>query len=273
MPPEGLPGAGKLGHAHDSAAGGFATDSAGQPWAGRTFASHDTAYAGDDGSGDPRLLQALEDFRRQEVGEAAVVDALREARLLIPLMAHAGDEGVNEHGVTVDKTQELAIVTVAGPDGRTVLPAFTSVAALGIWDSSARPVPAAARRVAIAAASEQTPLLVLDPGSATEFGVRRPALWALAQDLPWTPSYADDDVAAAFQAATEGEPFVASVRIEAGSTTARLEGTEVVVSLGLRPGLERADLHSLIERVQAAWAASEIIATRVDSLSVRVLAA
>jgi hypothetical protein len=127
--------------------------------------------------------------------------------------------------------------------------------------------------VAIAAASEQTQLLVLDPGSETEFGVRRPALWALAQDLPWTPAYADEEVAEAFLAATVGEPSVASVTVAAGSPSARLDAPEIVVSLGLVPGLDRDELSGLLERVQAGWAASSVISTRVDSLAVRVIPA
>ncbi|AMM22364.1 hypothetical protein AX769_10940 [Frondihabitans sp. PAMC 28766] len=248
-------------------------DSAGRPWAGRTFQAHDTAYAGDDGSADAGLVFALTAFHDAQVGADAVVDALRGTRLLIPLMAHAGDEGLNEHGVRVDKTQELAIVTVAGPGGRAVLPAFSSVDTLRAWDPAARPVPADARRIAIAAASEQTELLVLDPGSPTEFGLRRPALWALAQDHDWVPSYADDEVGAAFLAGAQDEPSVASVGIAAGSTTARLDGPEIVVQLALRPGLDRSALTALLERVQQRWAASEVVATRVDSMTVKVVAA
>ncbi|RKR74473.1 SseB family protein [Frondihabitans australicus] len=250
-----------------------AVDSAGRPWAGRTFQAHDTAYAGDDGSADPALLTALRAFSAGEVGEAAVVDALRGARLLIPLLAHAGDEGVNEHGVTVDKTQELAIVTVQGPDGRAVLPAFTSVDTLRAWDPQARPVPAESRRVAVAAAGEGTQLMVLDPASATEFGLRRPALWALAQDLPWVPAYADDEVGEAFLEGAGAEAAVASVTVAASSASARLDGPEVVVRLALRPGLDREALSALLGRVQANWAASDVIRDRVDSLAVKVVAA
>lgn len=248
-------------------------DSAGRPWAGRTFQAHDTAYAGDDGSADTGLLEALHRFHAGEVGADSVVDALRGARLLIPLMAHAGEEGLNEHGIRVDKTQELAIVTVAGPGGRAVLPAFTSVDTLRAWDPAARPVPADSRRIALAAASEQTELLVLDPASPTEFGVRRPALWAVAQDEPWVPSYADDEVAQAFLDAVADEPSVASVAVAAGSTTARLDGPEVVIRLALRPGLDREALSALLGRAQQGWASSEVIATRVDSMSVKVVAA
>ena len=88
------------------------------------------------------LAEALARHGRGEVGPAAVVDALRDARLLIPLVARLGEEGVGETGLKVDKSAELSIITVAGPDGRTVMPVFTSVAAMGRWNPAARPVPA-----------------------------------------------------------------------------------------------------------------------------------
>ena len=105
-----------------------AADSAGVPFAGRAF--HENPGADDDGSAPPLLLEAIRRFRAREVGAAEVVVAVHGSRLLIPLVAVRGDEGVGAHGQLVDKTQELSIVTVAGPDGRNVLPAFTSVAAL-----------------------------------------------------------------------------------------------------------------------------------------------
>lgn len=248
-------------------------DSAGRPWEGRTFQHHDTAFAGDDGRADPGLLEALQRFAVDEVGEREVVDALRTARLLVPLVAVAGDEGVNEHGVRVDKTQELSVVTVAGPDGRDVLPAFTSVAALQAWRQEARPVPVEARRVALAAAAEGTELLVLDPASPTEFGLRRPAVWAVAQDLPWEPSHRDGAVLEAFLEAAADEPAVAGVVLAPGTVRARLDGPELVVQLGLRPGLDREALTSLLARLQAAWAAHPVVVDRVDSLAVRVVPA
>jgi hypothetical protein len=248
-------------------------DSAGRPWAGRTFQHHDTAYAGDDGSADPRLLEALTRFHAGEADEVAVVDALRPARLLIPLVAVAGEEGLNEHGVVVDKTQELSIVTVAGPDGRDVLPAFTSVDTLRAWDATARPVPADARRIALAAAAESTDRLVLDPGSATEFGLRRPALWAVAQDERWLPSHQDPDVLRAFLAASASEEALVTLAVAPGYRSARLGPPELVVQLGVRPGLDQEQLGALLGRLQATWSADAVIAERVDGMAVKVVPA
>jgi hypothetical protein len=247
------------------------TDSAGVPWEGRSF--EPSSHNDDDGSAPERLIEALRRFRSRELGEAEVVDALRESRLLIPLVAHLGESGHNEHGHLVDKSQELSIVTVAGPDGRTVLPVFTSVTAMSAWNPKARPVPAGAERVALAAASEQTDLVVLDPTSETEFVLRRPALWAIAQAQRWIPSYLDEEVLSEFLAAAEPETAVVAVQLAPGDPDARLAGAELLVHLSLVDGLDRAALDALLARLQQRWSESELIAIRVDSLRVQLAAA
>ena len=256
-------------HGHDDHHGG--TDSAGTPWAGRSFEPN--ASAADDGSAPERLVEALRRFSSHELGESDVVDALRESRLLIPLVAHLGEAGVNEHGVVIDKSQELSIITVAGPDGRNVLPVFTSVTAMGHWNPKARPVPATAVRVALAAASEQTELVVLDPTSPTEFVIRRPALWAIAQSLPWTPSFLDEEVLDAFADAAADEPAVRSVALAPGDPASRLAGPELVVQLALVDGLSKDELDAAVSRMQQKWLASEVISTRVDSMRVQLVSA
>lgn len=245
-------------------------DSAGQPWAGRTFETN--ANADDDGQAPAALLEALRAFRAREIGEESVVDALRDSRLLIPLIAELGEAGTSEHGLTIDKSQELSIITVAGPDGRNVLPVFSSAAAMASWNADARPVPSDAVRVALAAAQEETDLVVLDPTVPTEYVVRRPALWAIAQSLPWTPSYASQSVAAAFTESIASELSVLGVVVVAGDPDARLAGPELVVRLELVDGLTPADLDAVLARLAARWAANDLIATGVDSLRVQLVA-
>ena len=250
-----------------------ATDSAGVPWEGRHF-EHDVAASDDDGSASPDLLAVLARFRAGECGPGAVVDVVRTTRLLVPLVARLGEAGVGEHGHVVDKSAELAIVTVAGPDGRSVLPAFSSVDAMRRWNPKARPVPADAVRVALAAASENTDLIVVDPTSAdTEFAIRRPAVWAIGRSVGWAPSYADPDVVAEFEASISDEPAVVSIALEAGDPDARLAGPELRVDLALIAGLGRPVLDGLLQRLQERWARSVVIAERVDSLGVRLTTA
>jgi len=254
---------------------GEAGDSAGQPWAGRSV--EHTAFDDDDGAPPPALIDALARFHARELGEEGVIDALRSSRLLIPLVTALGDDDgpadeAGPHGLRVDKTQELSIITVAGPDGRAVLPVFSSAAAMRAWNTDARPVPADAARVALAAAQENTDLVVLDPTAATEFVVRRPALWAIAQDVPWTPSYASRQVAAAFEESITSELAALSVSLTAGDPESRLAGPELIVRLELADGLSRADLDATLARLAARWAANDVIATGVDSLRVQLVA-
>ncbi|WP_114587967.1 SseB family protein [Microbacterium arborescens] len=250
---------------------GHAADSAGVPWEGRSFESN--PHAGDDGSADPALLAALEAFRAGTGDAVAVVEAYRAARLLIPLVPEKGDEGVGPTGLRVDKTQELSIVTVAAPDGRRVLPVFTSVAALARWDAVARPVPADGVRTAMAAASDDTDLIVIDPGSETEFVLRRPAVWAIGQGLPWEPASTSPEVFTALQASIGGELAVLDLSVAAGDPDARMRGPELIVRLHLIDGLDAAELDAVLSRLASRWAADDRIAVLVDSLTVKLVRA
>lgn len=254
------------GHAHHSRG-----DSAGVPWEGRRFEAN--ASAGDDGSADPALLDALIAFRAGTGSQRAVVDAYRTARLLIPLVAEKGDEGIGAHGLTVDKTQELSIVTVAAPDGRRVLPVFTSVDTMKAWDATARPVPAAGPRTALAAADDDTDLIVIDPGSATEFVLRRPAVWAIAQAHAWDPSASSPEVFAGLQESIGGELAVLDLAVEPGDPGARGLGPELVVRLDLIEGLDQNELDAVLSRLAKRWAADDRIAVLVDSLTVKIVRA
>jgi hypothetical protein len=193
--------------------------------------------------------------------------------VLIPLLAHAGEVGVAADGHLVDKTQELSIVTVAGPDGRKVLPAFTSVQTLAAWDPQARPVPAAGPRVALAAVSEQTELIVIDPASPTEFVLRRPAVFALAQGEPWRSPERDPAVRAAFERSRADEADVLGLELIPGDPQHRMRAAELAIRLRLRDGLDQAALQALTSRLSSRWAASPAIATSVDSLALQLVRA
>jgi len=259
----------------DAASGGpapdAAADSAGVPWAGRSFQPN--PHAADDGRAPEALAGAIRRFRAGDGGQGEVVAEFGRARLLIPLLAELGDGAteVGAHGLAVDKSQELSIVTVQGPDGRRVLPVFASVDAMAAWNPSARPVPADGVRVALAAADDGTDLVVLDPGSPSEFVLRRPAVWAVAQSQAWSPSFESAEVRAAFERSIGTELAVLGVDLAAGDPDARLAGPELVVRLSLVGGLTRAELDAVLQRLAARWAADDAIATLVDSLSVRLI--
>ncbi|KQM83838.1 hypothetical protein ASE68_12070 [Agromyces sp. Leaf222] len=252
---------------------GGSADSAGTPWAGRSFEQN--AHAQDDGSAPAHLVAALARFRSGDGGPVDVVQAFATSRLLIPLLAELGDGGteLGEHGLAVEKSQELSIVTVQGPDGRPVLPVFSSVDAMRRWNPIARPVPADGVRVALAAADDGTDHVVLDPGSETEFGLRRGAVWAVAQGHAWRPAAESEPIGEAFARSVASELAVIDVRLVDGDPDARLLGPELVVELELVSGLERVELDAVLARLAQRWAADDVIATGVDSLKVRLRAA
>ncbi|MGI6878602.1 SseB family protein [Microbacterium sp. gxy059] len=247
---------------------GSAADSAGQPWAGRAFQPNPAA--GDDGSADPALWDALVRFREGSGDAVAVVDALRTARVLVPLVAEKGEEGVGPTGLTVDKTQELSIVTVRAPDGRSVLPVFTCVETMRRWNPAARPIPVAGTRAALAAAGDETDLVVVDPTSETEFAVRRPAIWSIAQDRAWAPPWLSTEVVGAFQESVGQELAVIDIHVGPGDPEARLRGPEVLVTLTLVRGLDRAELDVVLQRLARRWSQDDRIAVLVDSMQVRL---
>jgi len=247
---------------------GGLTDSAGVPWEGRAF--HENPDAGDDGSAPPRVIEAIRRFRAAEVGCREVLEALRTERLLLPLLAVRGDEGVGAHGQLVDKTQELSLFTAESPDGRPALLAFTSVDAMNAWNATARPIPVAVPRIALAAAAEGTPLIVVDPGAATEFAVRRPAFRSLATGEHWVPSFEDHEVLEAFLRASAGAEPLLALQLAPGDPQARLAGAELLVQLSVRDGLPEDALQALLAALGERWAADAVIAERVDSIRVVV---
>jgi SseB protein N-terminal domain len=248
------------------------SDSAGRPFTGRSFEATPSPFAEDDGTAPAAFLAAHEDFLAGRAGPEAVVAALQDVRLLVPLLAGLGEAGEHQ-GRTVDKQAELALVTVAGPDGRRVLPAFSSAAAMAVWNPAARPVPAPARQVALGAAGDGTELVIVDPRAPTCFVLRRSALEALARGVGWSPPWADPAVVAALSAPALAEPAVADLVIGTDDPGCSLEGAEVRVVLLVRPVLDRDALAALVARIRAGWTADETIAARVDSLAVRIEAA
>ena len=273
------------GHIAAALAGaGGAADSAGQPWAGRSLSGDNAKihnFEDDDGAADPGYLRALAALAAGDGDEAAVVAALATARVFVPILATLAEEGDGAGGLQADKQADMALVTLKAPDGRTAMPVFTSAASLQAWHPEARPVAVYAARAALSAVAENAELLVLDPGSAVTFVVRRPAVWALAQQRDWTPSYADPELARSLGEAAAGFPAVRRVEIHPGGGVASRaadgtplpgggSGPELRVMLYLEDGLDAAGVQSIVSGLNSAWARNEVFAERVDSIEVKL---
>lgn len=241
------------------------TDSAGVPWSGRAFETN--AFADDDGSARPELIAAIAEFQASK-NPQKVIEEFRKSRLLIPLVAALGESETGAHGHTVDKSAELSIVTVSTPDGATALPVFSSVEAMSRWNPNARPVPAGAVRVALAAASEGNTRIVLDATSVSEFVFRRPAIAALAQGFEWQAPHLNQELCTLLESAARSIPEILNVEFETADPLSRLQGAELVVALTIIEGLDAAQLNAALESVTSLWAEIQTLNDLVDELKI-----
>jgi hypothetical protein len=245
------------------------SDSAGVPWEGREL--EENRFAGDDGSAPEEFVTAISGFRSGNLGQADVVNALRVSRLLVPLLAQLGDSEIGANGLKVDKSAELSIVTVKAPDDQDALVVFSSVAAMQRWNPSARPVPTDAIRACLAAASQLSTRVVIDPGSETEFVLRRPAIARIAQSLDWQPAELNPSVRGVIERSVASESQVVDFELRSADPEAKIAGAELEVALKLVNGSSPADVRQLLERISKYWAESEEFALAVDSVSIKLL--
>ncbi|NNG40628.1 SseB family protein [Flexivirga sp. ID2601S] len=249
------------GGAADPGGTAGAADSAGQTFAGRSLAG--TGFDGDDGSVDAGLAAALAD----RTDERRLMAALAGARLLVPVVAaptEVDDSG--EHAV--EKTTDMAVVTLTAQSGERALPVFSDVVALAAWDPAARPSPVTAALAAQAAVGEQCDVMVLDVASPQPLVLRPSMVWALAQRHEWLPPYLDQHVQQALRKAVADEPDVAEARGEAGA-----EPGELRVVLSVLPGLTQQELQALARRVGETVATDGEARARIDGLAFAIVAA
>ena len=121
----------------------------------------DSPFSDDDGSADPALRAALGAWAEDRTAHGPVLEALAEARLLVPVVAVLGEVEEDENGLRREKTSDMAVPTLKAGH-RTALPAFTSTEALALWDPEARPVAVPLHQALQAAAHEKADTIVLD---------------------------------------------------------------------------------------------------------------
>ena len=245
-------------------AGDHHSDSSGVPWEGRTFL--DNPHAGDSGETPADVAECLNVWRAGTGTFTDLVAAFAVNRFLIPLVAHAGDDFDLDHPVMEDKVQELSVITVAGPSGEKVIPAFTSVAAMSVWNSDARPIPIEAQRVALAAASEQTDRIVVNPGT-DSIVLRRPVVWSIAQGNAYVAPWESAQFLAETRNLLAGIDNLVEVDVGPGDPHATGDGPDVTLLLALPEGLSADQVHTLIAAVQDRISGNDLFVNRVDALT------
>lgn len=181
----------------------------------------DSGFSDDDGSADPRLSAALTAWAEDRAAVGPVLEALKGARLLVPVVAILGETEEDENGLRREKTSEMAVPTLKA-GSRTALPAFTSTESLARWDPAARPVAVPLHQALQAAVHEKADTIVLDLSGPVPFELTGPALLALAEGRTTTDPLADPAVTAAVRAAVAAEPAVLRAYLGAGQADGTL---------------------------------------------------
>ncbi|MEV1050502.1 SseB family protein [Streptomyces sp. NPDC059017] len=214
----------------------------------------DPGFSDDDGTADPALEAALTAWARDRTAEGPVLEALKGARLLVPVVAVLGEVEVDESGLRREKTSDMAVPTLTAGNRR-ALPAFTSTAALALWDPQARPVAVPLHQALRAAAHEKADTVVLDLAGPVPYELTGRALLALAEGRTSTDPLADPAVARAVRAVLAAEPAVLRAHLGPGSA----DGTLALV-LGDGAGASPAEA---AQRVARALAADETLRARL----------
>lgn len=239
---------------HDHGHGdGDPGDSAGIPFSGRQVTS--TGFDDDTGAADPQLIDALTDG-----DESAWMRVLVGSRLLVPIVAAPAE--VDASGpLAVEKSTDMAVVTLTAGDGTKGLPVFTGLEALASWDRAARPSPVKASFAAQAALSEGCDVLLLDMASKHRVVVRPSMVAALAQQQEWVPAHRDPIVERAVVSAVAHEPCVVAHRLEdAGEGVLRLR-------VQLVEGLDEAQLQEVATRVGQRLASDDDTRARIEGVA------
>ncbi|MFC9702968.1 SseB family protein [Streptomyces sp. NPDC056943] len=212
----------------------------------------DPGFSDDDGTADPRLAAALAAWAEDRTAHGPVLEALKGARLLVPVVAVLGEVETDENGLRREKTSDMAVPTLTAGDRR-ALPAFTSLASLALWDPEARPVAVPLHQALQAAAHEKADTVVLDLAGPVPYQLTGPALLALAEGRSSADPLDDPAVREAVRAAVAAEPAVLRAHLGPGAA----DGTLALVLDGDAAPAEAA------QRVARALAADETLRARL----------
>jgi SseB protein N-terminal domain len=209
-------------------------------------------FAGDDGSADPALAAALLAYAAGQADLHDVQRALVSARVLVPVVAQAGDER--------EAATYLSSVTIAGRDGRLAQPIFTSLDALSGWSPQARPVPSTAVDVARGAYAAGAVALLLDVAGPVDVVLEGPAMLALAECRPWLPPAQDPEVLAALGDALAGLPGLAGIAVGASADADFTLTLHVIGGSGTEPGSAR----DVAQQAAARLAGVDLLRVRLE---------
>ena len=189
-------------------------------------------FAGDDGSANPHVVEILQAWWTGQASGYDVVERLHGVRLMVPVVAVADEVGIDDDGLTHEKSSHMATVTLVQPDGRRGLLAFTSMEALNGWDPQARGIPAGAARVAQAAIQEGADAVLIDVAGPVLYALTEPGLSAVAEERVWVRPHVDPEIVSAIeQVAARTDGLAAHEVIDGG-----LQTLDILIMLEIQSG-------------------------------------
>ncbi|MDX6313316.1 MAG: hypothetical protein QOF44_2780 [Streptomyces sp.] len=213
----------------------------------------DSGFSDDDGTADPRLAAALSAYDADpadRTAEAEVLTALRDARLLVPVVALLGEVETGADGLRREKTSDMAVPTIQAADGRRALPAFTSTESLARWRPDARPVAVPLGQALQALAHEKADTLLIDMAGPVPYALAGQALRAVAEGRDLRDPLADPAVRDAVRTAVAAEPGVVRAYLVPA------DGTDGTLGLVVAEG---AAVREVAQRVATALAGDDVL--------------
>lgn len=274
---------------------GQPADSAGTPWKDRDLSGpgiHGSsnplhAFDTDDGLEDEAWTQVSQDLLGGNADEKDVFNVLQNIRVfaaVVPTVAETTvetrlDQHGNQFTIESDKEADVSLVSLKAADGRGALPVFTSIPKLTAWHKDARPVAVWMPRACLSAVDEGNELVVIDPGAHLTYVVRRPEVYALAQQKAWTPSYEDVEIAQVLSEFTDLVPGLSQLAMAPGrGVGTQTEDGNVIAGGGAGPELalvatpqDPADTvgnRLMITTLQSLIAELPLLAERADTVEI-----
>ena len=231
----------------------------------------DERYRDDHGAADPAVAAALADYAEGRSGEHAVLVALADSRLLVPVVAILPDDGAGGDDLagqaTADlrspgggenadraphdqpqraggeKASEMAMPEIVGRDGKRAIPAFTCADSLERWRPGARPVPVPAAGVWQSAVQESH-AVVIDIAGPVPVVVEGSRLAALAAGGDVPAMHEDPDVWR--QVVTAAADVAPGIRVKLSQPAGDLDFTLELAPPEGSPGLVSEDVANQI---------------------------
>lgn len=192
-------------------------------------------FRDDDGSADPAVAERLDSYSRGEAGDRQVLAALGDSRLLVPVVAVAGETEQDEAGLEHEKNSDIALPLMVGQDGRRGVLGFTSVDSARAWRADARPVPVTAVEACRAAMDEGADAVVVDVSGPVTYAIQGRFLTTLAEQGTVPAPKEDPQILALIYRVTHTEFGIGRVRVHESERA----------DIGIRLELERRDDESL----------------------------